>query len=252
MCILHNSSQKFGELLETGDMEGHAETHIRHSFLSNFILGSQDGLVNVLGIILGVSAATSDVKLLFVAALAALGAESISMGAVAYTSTAARRKQYLKEVEREKKEMNDVPKTEKEEVRKIFKEWGYKGKELESLTNKIISNPKAWLEFMMAFELDLAPVKKSEPFMSFLVVILSTIFGSLMPILPFVFFYKNIHLGLEGSVIISAITLFLIGCYEAKTTVGSLWKSGLKILIIGLATGFAGYLIGHFIGAVPL
>ena len=234
------------------EKDEHSETHVRHSFLSNFILGSQDGLVNVLGIILGISAATSDVRLLFVGALAALGAESISMGAVAYTSTSARRKQYLKEVEREKREMKEVPKMEKEEVRDIFKRWGYKGEELESMTEKIISNPKAWLEFMMAFELDLAPVKKSEPFRSFLVVIMSTIFGSIMPIIPFIFLYKNIHMGILASIIVSGITLFLIGYYEAKTTVGSLWKSGLQMLIIGLAAGFAGYLIGHFIGAVPI
>ncbi len=73
------------------------EHHSRSSILSDFILGSQDGLVNVLGIILGISAATSDIRLIFVAGLAALGAESISMGAVAYTSTLARRKYYLNE-----------------------------------------------------------------------------------------------------------------------------------------------------------
>ena len=88
------------------------EPHSSHSFLSDFILGSQDGLVNVLGILLGVTAATSDVKIIFVATLAALGAESISMGAVAYTSTVARRRQYLREVLREQSEMKEIPATE--------------------------------------------------------------------------------------------------------------------------------------------
>ena len=73
------------------------ERHSRPTLLSNFILGTQDGLVNVLGILLGLTAATTDVRIFFVAALAALGAESISMGAVAYTSTSARRRVYLKE-----------------------------------------------------------------------------------------------------------------------------------------------------------
>jgi VIT1/CCC1 family predicted Fe2+/Mn2+ transporter len=68
-----------------------SEQHARRTLLSDLILGSQDGLVNVLGIILGLSAATQNVRMIFVATLAALGAESISMGAVAYTSTASRR-----------------------------------------------------------------------------------------------------------------------------------------------------------------
>ena len=66
------------------------DPHSSPSFLSDFILGTQDGLVNVLGILLGVTTATSDLKIILVATLAALGAESISMGAVAYTSTIAR------------------------------------------------------------------------------------------------------------------------------------------------------------------
>ena len=103
------------------------EPHSSHSFLSDFILGSQDGLVNVLGILLGISAATNDVRIIYVAALAALGAESISMGAVAYTSTVARRRQYLKETSREELEMKEVPAMELEEVRDVFKGWGYEG-----------------------------------------------------------------------------------------------------------------------------
>src|SRR5579864_6018150 len=128
------------------------EPHSSHSFLSDFILGSQDGLVNVLGILLGISAATSDVRIIFVAALAALGAESISMGAVAYTSTLARRRHYLKEVEREKREIVELPKNERQEIYDIFKRWGYKGRQLVSATNVICSNPRAMLEFMMAHE----------------------------------------------------------------------------------------------------
>jgi vacuolar iron transporter family protein len=234
------------------DYMGTQEQHSRSSFLSDFILGGQDGLVNVLGIILGVTAATNDIRILFVAALAALGAESISMGAVAYTSTSARRKQYLKAVEQEKREMRDIPKTERKEVWDVFKEWGYKGKELEEITDRIVSNPKAWLEFMMSFELKLAPVEKSQPMRSFIIVLSATILGSAIPLIPFLFYTANLAAGAIASVILSAITLFVIGVYEAKTTVGSLWASGIRMLIIGLTAGFAGYLIGHFIGAVPV
>ena len=46
--------------------------------------------------------------------------------------------------------------------------------------------------------------------------------------------------------------LFCIGVYEAKTTVGSLWRSGLQMAAIGLTAGLVGFLIGHFIGALPL
>src|SRR3989475_13087688 len=77
--------------------------HPKPTRLSDFILGSQDGIVNVLGIILGLSAATRDVRIILVATLAALGAESIAMGAVAYTSTRARRRLYLSQALQERR-----------------------------------------------------------------------------------------------------------------------------------------------------
>lgn len=227
----------------------HTEQHAHPTFLSDFILGSQDGLVNVLGIVLGVSAATSDVRILFVAALAALGAETVSMGAVAYTSTMSRRRLYLKEVEQEKKEMREIPKVERKEVSDVLVEWGYKGKDLKIMLDKICSNPKAWLEFMMAFELKLSPVEESAPFRSFITVFFATIFGSVIPIIPFLFFQGNIPSGIICSIVLSAVALFFIGYYEAKITIGSIWKSGLQMALIGLASGFIGYLIGHFLGA---
>ncbi len=228
------------------------EQHSQSTLLSNFILGCQDGLVNVLGIVLGVSAATSDTRIIYIAGLAALAAESISMGAVAYTSTLARRRHYMKEVGRERGEMRDVPKMEREEVRSIFRGWGYKGKRLEAVTDHITSNPKAWLAFMMAHELDLEPVRKSDALNSFWVVGLSTIFGSVIPLIPFIFAGGNIAAGAQASVAISGVALFLIGAYEAKITVGSLWRSGVQMAIIGLTSGLAGYLIGRLLGSAPI
>ena len=55
----------------------------RGKTLKEFILGAQDGIVNVLGLILGVAIATNEVKIVLVAGISALFAESISMGAVA-------------------------------------------------------------------------------------------------------------------------------------------------------------------------
>jgi len=67
----------------------HDEHHLKSFNLPEIILGGQDGLVNVLGVILGVAAATVSSKIVIVAGLAATFAESISMAAVAYTSKLA-------------------------------------------------------------------------------------------------------------------------------------------------------------------
>lgn len=52
-------------------LEDIRDPHRQASALSDIILGGQDGLVNVLGVILGVAAATSDPHIILVAGLAA-------------------------------------------------------------------------------------------------------------------------------------------------------------------------------------
>jgi len=226
------------------------EPHSHPTTLSDFILGSQDGIVNVLGILLGLLAAGTSSKLILIAALAALAAESISMGAVAYTSTLSRRSLYLSEVERERREMVEVPEEERREVREILAGWGFEGEEQEEMLRRIESKPQAMLDVMMAFELRLAPVHADQARQSALLVGGATVVGSFIPLIP-VFFTTNPWAIGIGSVVLSAAMLFAVGWYEARTTLGSLWTSGTRMVVIGLVAGFAGFLIGHVLGALP-
>src|SRR5213595_2476219 len=222
-------------------------SHPKPGVLADFILGSQDGIVNVLGIILGLSAATRDVRVILVATLAALGAESIAMGAVAYTSTRARRRLYLSQVVQEQREMEEVPQTERDEVRGILAGWGYKDADLEEIVERICRNPTAELEFMMSYELKLSPVEAGAPRASAILVGTATVVGHFIPLSPF-FVGSDVLLGAFLAVLLSGVALFGIGWYEAKITVGSWWREGLEMLVIGLAGGVAGYVIGRLVG----
>ncbi len=226
-----------------------SEAHPRPTLLSDFILGSQDGLVNVLGILLGLVAAGTSPRIVLVAALAALAAESISMGAVAYTSTLSRRKLFLSEVERERREMREVPEAEREEVRVILREWGFEGEEVEEMVRHIESKPKAWLEIMMAFELNLSPVPVGAPRQSGLVVLSATVLGSVIPLVPFLLGIGSVPAAVVA-VALSGIALASIGFYEARTTVGSPWIGAGRLALIGLGAGFAGFLIGRVVPAL--
>ncbi len=119
-------------------ISSHKETHSRASWMRDVILGGQDGLVNVLGIVLGVSAASQDKKILIAASLAAAFAEAVSMAAVAYTSTLAQIDHYQKEVDEEKDEINKNPQKEASEVREIYRQKGFSGKLLEEIVATVI------------------------------------------------------------------------------------------------------------------
>ena len=80
-------------LFQSSKMKSSAASGFR---LPDIILGGQDGLVNVLGIVLGIVAAGGEHRILIAASFAAAFAEAISMGAVAYTSTIAARDYEIK------------------------------------------------------------------------------------------------------------------------------------------------------------
>lgn len=225
------------------------EPHPRPTLLSDFILGSQDGIANVLGIILGLAAATSDIRIILIAALAALAAESVSMGAVAYTSTLSRRRLYLSERRREIEEMAAVPETERAEVREVLAEWGYTGPALDDLLDRICANPRAMLEFMMSFELKLSPVEENAARNSAFLVGAATVLGHFIPLVPFLYPGVAVLPAAIAAVLLSAGTLLVIGWYEARITLGRWYINGPQLAIIGLGGGLAGFLIGHLLGA---
>lgn len=221
----------------------HHEHHLRSFNLPEIILGGQDGLVNVLGVILGVAAATADAKVVIVAGLAATFAESISMAAVAYTSKLAEADYYQSELERERWEIDNVPDGEREEIRALYENYGFKGKVLDEVVDKICSDKKVWLEIMMEQELKLEKVDRKDALPAGVIVGVSATIGSFIPLTSFFFF--PIKIAIIISLIVSSLTLFVVGYYKAKQTVGRhLLKSGVEMTVIGMASAMVGYLVG--------
>lgn len=217
------------------------------SEMRDIILGWQDGLVNVLGVVLAIAAATIDTKTIIIAGLAATFAESVSMAAVAYTSTKAARDYYNRELETEKKEIKEMPELERKEIKDIYYKKGFRGLQLFNIVKKITSNKKLWLETMMSEELGLSK-DHQKPGKSAVVVGLSAFIGSLFPLIPF--FFLSPIAGVIPALVLSVIVLFCLGAAKAKVTVGSWLKSGAEIAVIGLAAALIGYGLGAGLGVL--
>lgn len=215
--------------------------------IKDIILGGQDGLVNVLGLVLGVAGATGDVRMVIIAGLAGTFAESISMGAVAYTSSKAARDFYESQLEKEKSEIEAVPRLEKKEIRDIYQRKGFSGGLLTQIVKKITARKEVWLETMMAEELHMFPDEYDNPRGDAIWVGVSSLLGSLVPLLPF-FFVSTTSLGIMLALFVSAIALFTTGALKARYTIGDWRKAGIEMLVIGLLSALAGYGIGLLLG----
>ena len=225
------------------------DPHRKATALSDIILGGQDGLVNVLGVILGIAAATSDPRLVMIAGLSATFAESVSMAAVAFTSTLADADLYASERQREYRHIQEVPHLEQQEVRTIYTEKGFKGDLLERIVRTITQDHDVWVAVMMAEEHQLYPVDRSTALRSAIVVGISAVVGSLIPLIPFAFL--PVTPSMLVSILLTALVLWVVGAYKARLTVGRPLKSGLEMALIGTLSALAGYLVGALLKAPP-
>jgi VIT1/CCC1 family predicted Fe2+/Mn2+ transporter len=231
-----------GKLIEQVRHHDSTDPHRASSRLSEIILGGQDGLVNVLGVILGVAAATSDPRIVIAAGMAATFAESVSMGAVAYTSTQADHDLYHSEREREHRHIYLTPDVEMHEIREIYRKKGFEGETLDKIVEVITSNPDIWVNVMMAEEFQMTPPEKGHALNSALLVGFSALVGSFIPLAPF--FFLPVGTSMWSAIIVAALTLFIVGAYKARVTVGKPLRSGLQIALIGTLSALVGYAIG--------
>lgn len=225
----------------------HREEHRQANWLRDVILGGQDGLVNILGIVLGVIAGGGSRTVLLAAGFAAAITESISMGAVGYTSAVAERDYYQAERAREEAEIETTPEAERDEIRDIYATKGFAGDLLDQVVDTITANRETWLATMMDEELHLQPVQTPDIFRSAIVITLATLVGHLIPLLPFAWLPPTA--ALVTAIVLSAAVLFGVGVYESVTLVGDWRKNGLKMVAIGLGAAAIGFLIGRLFHA---
>ena len=224
------------------DFHEHHDPHRQASAISDVILGGQDGLVNVLGIALGVAAATQDPRIILAAGMAATFAESVSMAAVAFTSRRADQDYYESERAREFRHLRLVPAVEQDEIRAIYAAKGFQGETLDRIVRTITADEDVWVGVMMAEELRLSPVDHRAALKSALIVGVAAVVGSLIPLTPFILL--PVVPAMVTSLVVAAGALFAVGAFKARLTVGRPGRSGLEMALIGTASALVGYLVG--------
>ncbi len=216
------------------------------NWLYDVILGGQDGLVNILGIILGVIAGGGSKPVLLATGFAAAVTESISMGAVGYTSALSSRDYYRAQRAREAEHIRSEPGLERDEVRNIYQRMGFSGSLLDQVVDTITANRETWIGIIMDEELHLQEVETPSILRSAVVITVATLIGHLIPLLPFVWLPRGP--ALVAALLLSAVALMGVGVYSALTLVGSWWRKGLQMMTIGLTAAAAGFGVGRLFG----
>jgi VIT1/CCC1 family predicted Fe2+/Mn2+ transporter len=225
------------------------DPHQSSAAVSEVILGAQDGLVNVLGVLLGVAAASASTRIVIAAGLATAFAESLSMAAVAYTSSMAEGEMFTSERAREYRHIERAPTLEREEVRAMYRRKGFEGALLERVVETITANKDVWVAVMMAEEHGRLPISRREALRKGVIVGVSAAVGSLIPVVPY--FFSSVRLASWLACGVAAASLFALGAYKAKKAAIHAGKSGAELAAIGIVTALVGYAVGAFFSVPP-
>jgi VIT1/CCC1 family predicted Fe2+/Mn2+ transporter len=106
----------------------HKESHLvsRIGWLRAAVLGANDGIISTASLILGVASAAAPKSNVLLSGVAGLVAGAMSMAAGEYVSVSSQADTEHADLEREKRELSENPKSEKEELAQIYVARGVK------------------------------------------------------------------------------------------------------------------------------
>ena len=215
------------------------------ALIRDVILGGQDGLVNVLGLVLGMAVATGSSRVVVTAGLAAMLAESIAMAGVAFTATGAERQlgASLRTSLDERREAHRQARGVARRARLAAA--GLPAETLHLIETETAAEAAAWRTDAEVLRTALAPVRETRPVRAAAVVGLSTATGSSIPLLPFVV----LPMAIAPAVALGAagMALAIAGIERARATGGRPGRAATEMVVIGLVSALAGYLIGQLL-----
>ena len=231
---------------ELARLEGRHRT-VGGNALRAAVLGANDGLSSNLSLVMGVAGAAPDHRAVLLAGIAGLVAGAASMAMGEWVSVTSAREAAERELEMERTEIELEPADEQEELELLYRAKGLDPAKAKALSAELMSRPGAALDVLAREELGLDPAELGgSPITAAATSFLLFALGAAVPVLPFFF--------LRGSVAtlvslgVSAVVLFVIGAAITLFTGRSIWKSGLRQLLLGLAAAVVTNGIGRLVG----
>ncbi len=222
--------------------------HGTGSWIGDAIYGINDGLGAVFGIVSGVAGATgADSKFVLIAGLMGMIGSAFSMGSSAYLAAKSEREVHEAEIERERREIENDPAHEREELELMYQIKGFSEEESRTMAERITASPEEFLRTMAAEELGLSEDRLPNPWLSALVGTISTAIGAFLPILPF--FCSTGMNAVWQSLVISIVAHFAVGASKTFVTGRSWWKQGWEMTFVGMLGGGLAYGFGLLVGA---
>ena len=225
----------------------HVERHFTASdTIRDIVIGMADGLTVPFALAAGLSGATDTTRIIVTAGLAEIAAGSIAMGLGGYLAARSDAEHYGSERIREEREVVEKPDAEKREVADVFESYGLTAAQSAPIIEALSRNPKAWVDFMMRFELGLEEPDPKRALTSALTIAGSYIGGGFIPLAPYLLM-ASASRALPVSVVLTLLALTIFGYVKGRFTGASPFKSAIQTALIGGVAAAAAFGIARLI-----
>ncbi len=211
------------------------------------VLGGNDGLVSNFSLVMGIAGASIGQKEILIAGIAGLLAGALSMALGEWISVKSSQELYENQMELEMEELETNPEGEEKELAIIYMTKGIPEDQAQKMAKDIISDKDNAHALLVKEELGInAEELRGSAFEAASASFLLFFVGAIIPVIPF-FFAGGLQAVLI-STLLSAMGLFLIGASITLFTGKSLWYSGFRQVLFGLAAAAVTFGIGKIIG----
>lgn len=232
--------------MEKLTIDNYLEPHYinRSNWLRAAVLGANDGIISISSLAIGVAAASSTREPIVLATVAGLVAGALSMAAGEYVSVSSQTDTEKADIEREKKELEEMPEEELKILSQIYEKRGLK-KETAMLVAKELTEADA-LGTHMRDELGINEITQAKPIQAAMASGASFTVGGILPLLVVLFTpVTGMEYWLYGFTI---VFLVILGATSAKTGGSKISKAIIRITIWGTIAMGLSALVGYLFG----
>ncbi|WP_181776682.1 VIT1/CCC1 transporter family protein [Amycolatopsis pittospori] len=216
----------------------------RLNWLRAGVLGANDGIVSVAGIVVGVAGATTDSTTIATAGIAGLVAGALSMAGGEYVSVSTQRDTERAQLRLEKRELKEMPEAEERELAEIYESKGL-SPDLAAEVARELTERDA-LRAHAEAELGIDPGNLTSPWQAAWASLAAFTVGALLPLLSIAWTSTSARVWACASAVV--VGLALTGFLSAKLGDARVGRAIARNVGVGALTMLVTYYVGVLFG----
>lgn len=221
-----------------------AKHKVRLNYLRAAVLGANDGVVSIAGLVAGVAGATDSIGVIFTAGVAGIIAGSISMAAGEYVSVSSQRDSEKALLSLERKELRDYPDEELAELADIYLRKGLQ-KSTAMQVAKELTKHNAFIAHAEV-ELGIDPHNLINPWHAAFASATAFLAGAIIPLVAILVPPSDVRIPVAFASVV--VALMVNGIISAKVGYASVPRAVFRVVLGGVLAMVVTYGIGKFFG----